>query len=617
MSDALLPYYDRELNANKRLAAEFAEAHPKIAGRLRVSADSVDDPHVQRLLEGVAFLAARVQHRLDDEFPELTDALLDLLYPHYLAPVPSCLVAQLDCQSELQTPTHLPAGLAFDTEPVRGETLRYRSTAPVTLWPITVESVRLSGQPLVAPPNAAAAGAAAVLRITLTCMVPEVTFSQLGVDRLRFFLRGPGNQTLPLYELLGPHVVSVAYADTAVDPAPVVVPKSVVTPGGFGSDEALLPWSARGFSGFRLMTEYFAFPEKFLFVEFGQIDRKTLVSAGNRLEIFVYLDRTMPELERTIGPQSIALGCTPLVNLFQQRCEPIALTHTDTEYRVVPDARRPRAAEVWSIERVRETLADGTQRPWNPFHRLAATATEATEPGGFYQAARREAASGVPGTEVFLAPHDPAFEPDRPADTVLSVDALCLNRDLPTDLPFGGGHPYMRPVEGIAAVSAVTAVTAATPTLRPPLRDKRFWRLISHLSLGHLSVTGGADGAAVLKEVLRLYDYRDTSDTRLAINALTAVTSGAGVARAPEPPRIGKRPASRTPPSFCRGLDITLEMDQRAWNVSGLYLLASVLERFFALNATINSFTRTKVVLRGGSETVAAWPARSGTRELG
>jgi type VI secretion system protein ImpG len=617
MSDALLPYYDRELNAIKRLAGEFAEAHPKIAGRLRVSADSVDDPHVQRLLEGVAFLAARVQHRLDDEFPELTDALLDLLYPHYLAPVPSCLVAQLGCQAELLTPTHLPNGLAFDTEPVRGETLRYRSTAPVTLWPVKVDEVRLSGQPLVAPPNPAAAGAAAVLRITLSCMVPEVTFSQLGVDRLRFFLRGPANQTLPLYELFGSHVLSVAYADTAVDPVPVIVPRGAIQPCGFGADEALLPWSARGFSGFRLMTEYFAFPEKFLFVEFGQIDRKTLASGGNKLEIFVYLDRSVPELERTIGKQSLALGCTPLVNLFSQRCEPIPLTHTGTEYRIVPDARRPRAAEVWGVERVRETLADGTQRPWHPFHRLAATAPDAGEPGGFYQATRRDAAPGVPGTEVFLAPHDPDFDPDRPADTVLSVDALCLNRDLPTDLPFGGGHPYLRPVEGIAAVSAVTAMTAATTTLRPPLRDKRFWRLISHLSLGHLSVTGGADGAAVLKEVLRLYDYRDTAETRLAINALTAVMSEAGVARAPEPPRIGQRAASRTPPAFCRGLDISVEMDPRAWSVSGLYLLASVLERFFALNATINSFTRTKVKLRGGSETVASWPARSGTRELG
>jgi type VI secretion system protein ImpG len=151
MSDTLLPYYDRELAAIKRLAAEFADTHPKIAGRLRLSADAVDDPHVARLLEGVAFLAGRVHLRLDDEFPELTDSLLGLLYPHYLAPVPSCMVAQLDCAPELLIPARLAAGMAFETEPVHGETLRYRSTSAVTLWPVEVENVRLSGLPIVAP----------------------------------------------------------------------------------------------------------------------------------------------------------------------------------------------------------------------------------------------------------------------------------------------------------------------------------------------------------------------------------------------------------------------------------------------------------------------------------
>ena len=617
MSDTLLPYYDRELNAIKRLAAEFAEAHPKIAGRLRVSADGIDDPHVSRLLEGVAFLAARVQHRLDDEFPELTDALLGLLYPHYLAPVPSCMIAQFACAPDLLTPSHLAAGLAVDTEPVRGETLRYRTAAPLTLWPVKVDDVRLTGQPLVAPANAAAAGAACVLRVSLSCMVPDVTFSQLGLERLRFFLRGPANQTLPLYELLGAHVVSVAYADTAVDPAPVIVSRQAVQPGGFGPDEALLPWSARGFSGFRLMTEYFAFPEKFLFVDFGELDRKTLLSGGNRLEIFVYLDRPAPELERMIGQPSLALGCVPLVNLFPQRCETVRLTHTDTEYRVVPDVRRPRATEVWGIERVRETRSDGTQRPWFPFHRLTESAASPGPAGGYYHVARRDAAAGVPGSEVFLAPHDPAFDPANPDDTVLSVDALCLNRDLPTDLRFGGGHPTLRLVEGIAAVSAINAVTPATATLRPPLRDKTFWRLVSHLSLGHLSVTGGSEGAAVLKEVLRLYDFRDSAETRAAIDAIIGINSEPGVARAPEPPRIGPHPRRRTPPMFCRGLDISLEMEPRAWQVGGLFLLASILERFFALNATINSFTRTQVRLRGRSENISSWPARSGTRLLG
>jgi type VI secretion system protein ImpG len=605
MSDTLLPYYERELDAIKRLAAEFADIHPKIAGRLRLSADAVDDPHVARLLEGVAFLAARVHHRLDDEFPELTDALLGLLYPHYLAPVPSCMIAQFDCQPDLMNPARLAAGLAIDTEPVHGEELRYRTTAPVTLWPIEVENVRLSGLPIVAPANPTAAGAAGVLRITLKCSAPEVTFTQLGIEQLRFFLRGPTNQALALYELLGAHAVSVAFADNAVDPAPVIVPAATIRPAGFAPDEALLPWSARGFSGFRLLTEYFAFPEKFLFVDVTSMDTKTLVSAGNRLDVFIYLDRSLPELERTVGQSSLALGCAPLVNLFPQRCEPVTMSHRETEYRVVPDARRPRAAEIWSIDRVRETLPDGSFRPWRPFHRLTEGDPEANIPGGFYHVARRPAAPSVPGTEVFIAPHDPDFDADKPAETVLSVDALCVNRDLATDLPFGGGHPRLRLVEGAAAVAALNAVTAATPTLRPPLREGGFWRLVSHLSLGHLSVTGGPEGAAALKEVLRLYDLRDTPETRAAIASLTGVSAAPGTARAPG--RAG---------AFCRGLDVTLEFDPRAWQASGLYLLAAVLEQFLALHATVNSFTRTRATLRGRTGAAAAWPARSGTRVL-
>ena len=242
MSDSLLPYYERELDAIKRLAAEFADTHPKIAGRLRLSADAVDDPHVARLLEGVAFLAARVHHRLDDEFPELTDALLGLLYPHYLAPVPSCMVAQFDCQPDLMNPAHLPAGIAIETEPVRGEALRYRTTAPVTLWPIEVENVRLSGLPLVAPANPSAAGAAGVLRITLKCTSPEATFNQLGVDRLRFFLRGAGRTRRCRCTNCSARTRSRSpMPTTRSTPRPVIVPATAIEPVGFAPEEALLP----------------------------------------------------------------------------------------------------------------------------------------------------------------------------------------------------------------------------------------------------------------------------------------------------------------------------------------------------------------------------------------
>ncbi|MBN8872207.1 MAG: type VI secretion system baseplate subunit TssF [Rhodospirillales bacterium] len=611
MSEALLPYYERELEALRRLAATFAADYPKIAGRLRLTRDGANDPHVDRLLEGVAFLGARVQHRLDDEFPELTDALLSVLYPHYLAPFPSAAIACFTPDPGLTGPMSIPAGLELDTEPVRGESCRFRSAYPLTLWPIKIETARLSGLPLAAPPNPAAAAAVACLRISLRCLQPEMTLSQLGLDRLRVFLRGA---TAPaLLELLTAHVLGVALADAPEDRAPVLLDPSSIQPVGFGPDEALLPWPARSFSGFRLLSEYFALPEKFHFLDFSGLAGKTLLGAEGRLDLFVYLDRSAPELERTVDANCFAIGCTPIVNLFAQRCDPIHLDHTSVEYRVVPDARRPQAMEIWSVDRVRESTADGRNREWQPFYRLtnpAARPPDAADgeddAGGAYLTGRREAIGSGAGTEVYLLPHDPAFDPTRSEDAVLSIDATCLNRDLPAALPFGGGHPRLRIVEGQAAIDSVTCLTPPTPTFRRPAREKTFWRLISHLSLGHLSVTGGAAGAAVLAEILRLYDVRDSAETRAAIRALLSVTATPGVARVPGS-RLG---------TFCRGLDVTLTFDPGTWAPGGLYLLASVLDRFLALHASVNSFVRTRVVLSGHPDAVVAWPPRAGARVL-
>lgn len=606
MSDSLLPYYNRELVALRRLAAEFAEAHPKIAGRLRLAADAVDDPHVARLLEGAAFLAARVHFRLDDEFPELTDALLAVLYPHYLAPVPSAAIVQFTPQAALAGPFRAAPGLTLEAEPVRGEICRFRTAFPLTLWPIEIESVRLSGLPLAAPANPLAPGAVAVLRIVLRCANPEMTLAKLGLDSLRLFVRGAANVAPPLFELLCAHTIALAYAEGPADPGPVLAGREAIAAAGFAPDEALYPWPRRSFAGFRLLSEYFALPEKFLFLDINGLEAKTLISGGNRMEIFVYLDRAVPELERAVGAETLALGCAPVVNLFTQRCEPVPLVATETEFRVVPDTRRPTALEVWSVSGIREARPDGTQRPWLPFYRLTHGEAESGEGAGFYHVVRRDSMPPLTGSDVFIAPYDPGLSLERPADAVLSVDALCLNRDLPADLPFGGGHPRLRLVEGLAEITRITCLTAPTPTYRAPLRERRFWRLVSHLSLSHLSVVGGGAGAAALREILRLYDLRESAESRAAIDGLTAVSVRPGTARVP-----GARAGG-----FCRGLDVTLEFDPRAWQVGGLYILASVLDRFLALHASVNSFVRTSATLRGRPDRAAAWPPRAGARVL-
>jgi type VI secretion system protein ImpG len=606
MSDGFLPYYNRELDALRRLAGDFADANPKVAGRLRLTPDKIDDPLVERLLEGVAFLSARVQRRLDDEFPEISDALLSVLYPHALAPVPSGAIAQLACQPGLRVPVIVPSGTAIETDPIRGEPCRFRTSYDTTLWPVEIESVKLTGLPLAAPACPGMAGARSSLRVTLATTDPEVGFAELGVDRLRCFLRGPLEQSLPLYELLCGHVLGMALADGPNDDRPTLLRPSPVEPVGFAPGEALYPWSARSFSGFRLLTEYFALPEKFLFVDLAGLDARTLVQTGNRLDLFLYFDQSMPELEARLQPDALALNCTPMVNLFQRQCEPIPLAHEKTEYPILPDARRPGALEVWSVEQVRELRADGSTRPWRPFYRHPSDAPAGEEPAGFYTTVRRDSTGPLTGTDLLLAPFDPALDVDRPADTVLSVDALCTNRDLPAELPWGNGQPRLRLSQGISAVTGVTCLTAPTPTLRAPLRDRHSWRLISHLSLGHLSIVGGAAAADSLREVIRLYDLRDTPESRAAVAGLRAIRSEPATARVP-----GARRGS-----FCRGLDVTLEFDGRVWESSGLFLLSAVIEHFLALHATVNSFVRTTAVLQGRKGAVFRAAPRAGTRVL-
>jgi type VI secretion system protein ImpG len=608
MSESLLPAYNEELAALRKLAGEFAEAFPKVAGRLRITSDgTVDDPHVERLLEGVAFLAARVQHRLDDELPEISDTLLDLLSPHLLAPVPSMMTVRLSPRKESQGAAVVPRGTPLDTEPVRGEVLHYRTCHDVTLWPIVIEQARLMGLPITAPANPRLpARASGCLRLTLRTASPDVTFAKLGVDRLRLHLRGSGPTAAAVHELLATATLGLALADGPADQQPTLLDAACLAPAGHEREEAALPWPRRAFDGHRLLTEYFAFPEKFLYLDLTGLDARTMLHASDRLDVFVYLSRSVAELERTLSADAFALFCTPAVNLFPQRCEPIAMDGTRADWIVLPDARRPTALEVHSVTEVRESRTDGSRRTVQPFYRLGRSAEVEEEAPAQWMARRVAALSPLTGTETRIALRDPGFDPVRPADSVLTVEALCCNRDLPDLLPFGGGQPRLRIAEASAPAGAAECISAPTSTLRPRLGERSAWHLVSHLALNHLGVTGGEDAAAALREMLRLHDLRDAPETRAAIASLLAVEAKPGLARIP-----GARPGA-----FVRGLDISLTFDAQGWSAGGLFGLALTLDRFLALQGTVNGFVRTRAGLRGRSGVVAAFAPRSGTRTL-
>ena len=478
--DDLLPYYNRELTYIRRLSAEFAAEHPKIAGRLRLSQDAIEDPHVERLIQAFAFLTARspaqAGRRNSGADGGASQRPLSALSGAHFA---SMAIAQFSCPPDLTVSHTVPAGTEIETEPMAGETCRFRTCYPTTLWPITVEAASLRGRPIVAPANPQASGAVAVLRLTLRCLGDQMTFTKLGPDRLRFFLRGQPQLVLPLYELLFNNAVSVALADSAADPAPdVSLRPDCIRPVGFDKSEGHAALSGAFLRRLSAADGIFHVPEKFLFFDLTQLSAKILLEAKNKLDVFIYLNKSSTDLERSISDDAFAVGCTPIVNLFRQRAEPIA----DAVDLGVPGGARcaaPGVTEVYSVDAVSSTGPDGTETSFLPFYSIkhAAAAQRASAPSGIPAVGLRAVAIPAPSCSCRWSISTSIRRSGRYG---ASVETTCLNRDLPGRLPYGGGHPHLQLVEAMAGVASLRCITAPTPTVRAPLRHRALWRLVSH-----------------------------------------------------------------------------------------------------------------------------------------
>ncbi len=604
MLDDLLPFYNGELRFMRELAQEFAAANPKIAGRLRLSTDSVEDPHVGRLIEAFAFLNARMRLKLEDDFPELTESMLQLLQPHYLAPFPSASIVQMSAQSDQAGRVSVPAGRTVATEAVDSEPLTYRTVYPVELWPVALTGAVLSGVPFAAPPNPRAGSAASVLRLSLACTAPAADLTALGLDRLRVHIHGEPRTAQILYELILGGTISVALADSAADDAPVILGPGAIRPVGFSAAELMLPSPPAAEPGYALIREYFAFPEKFLFFDLVGLDAKTLLKAGRTLEVFLFLDRHEPQLEQAVGAANFRLGCTPVVNLFPAEADPIRLDPGRYEHRVIPDARRETTLEVYAVDQVVVTDRGGDEQLYRPYFSFGQRQQGREPVRRFWHAVRRPSPHPGGGDDVFLVVTDADGRAAADGDHVASVDITATNRDAAVRLPFGGGRPRLS-MPDVGQVGRCEALIAPTRPLRPRRTRGALWRLVSQLSLNHLSADGPG-GLDVLKEMLSLYDSADSAASRAVIDRLSRVDTAAAVARAPAGGRI----------ALASGVDLALEFDDKRLSGSGAFLLGAVLETAFASFAAINAFSRTTLRLKGDKGAWHAWPARTGTRRL-
>jgi type VI secretion system protein ImpG len=622
MDPRLLQHYNFELQHLRETGAEFAEQFPKIAARLGMHGLEVDDPYVERLLEGVSFLAARVQLKLEAQFPRFTQALLEIVYPHYLAPTPPMLIAQLNPDANdpnLAGGVRVPRGTTMSSLPVADDATacEFRTAHDVTLWPIEIVSaVYFSFAPDL-PLNAlpVAHRIAGGLRIRLRTTA-GLSFAQTSPDRLCLYLTGRDDVANKLYELslascLGTLVLPTKR--TAGDHT--LLPADSIRPVGFSDAEALLPVTLRSFQGYRLLQEYFSFPQRFRFFELSGLAPALRRLNTNEVELVVLLGRGDPTLESVVDRSNLSLYCTPAINLFAKRADRIHINDGSHEYHVVPDRTRPLDFEVYAVtEVVGHGIGTDSERQFLPFysayssdeeHQQSAYFTTRREPRLLSLAARRRGPrSSYIGSEVFLSLVDPAQAPFSGDLRQLSVGTLCTNRDLVLQMPRGMGSTDL----SLDVAAPVESVRVAGGPNRPyaPLADGPVaWRAISHLALNYLSLvqTTPEEGAAALRDLLELYASTADSSAKRQIDGIRSVGVG----------RVVRRLRGAGPLAFGRGLKITVNVDEMAFEGASAFLFGSVLDRYFARHVSINSFTET--VLRSEQRgDINKWEQQWGAR---
>jgi type VI secretion system protein ImpG len=609
MREELLAYYESELTFLRQMGAEFAGKYPKIASRLVLEPDRCEDPHTERLLEAFAFLAARVHLKIDDEFPEITSALLNVVYPHYLRPVPSMSVAEFHLdpdQGKLSTSLSIPRdSMLYSRAQVDGAGCKFRTCYETVLWPITVVEAQWTKpdrlQPVVKSQEAVGA-----IRLLVRCL-PDVSFAKLDLERLRFYLNGESNLTHTLYELFCNNCFRILLRNPAARTTipPVIMLPEALRPVGYEEEEAMLPYPRRSFAGYRLLQEYFTFHEKFLFFDLSGLEQLQAMGFDDLLEI-IFLISPFEAAEREqvleigVSSSTFRLNCSPVVNLFSHTAEPILLDQTRHEYPVVPDVRKQFATEIFSVDSVvSANPRSGEVVEFQPFYSYRHAGMREKKQT-FWHATRRSAgARDEARTDVCLSLVDVSGSPVEPDADAVTVRCTCTNSSLPLRLPFGSDSGDLE-LEGNSSIRKIILLRKPTSPLSPPAGKRAFWKLISHLSLNYLSLV--EEGKDALQEILQLYNFSESAHLRSQISGITKVKSSRHFARV----------VSELGMTSARGTRVEIELDEEQFVGGGVYLFASVLERFLGMYVSMNSFNQLLATTLQRKEALKEWPPRAG-----
>jgi type VI secretion system protein ImpG len=620
MDERLLAYYNSELRHVREMAGEFAREFPKIAGRLALDRDAKEicpDPYVERLLEGFAFLAARVHLKLDAEFPRFTQTLLETVYPHYLAPVPAMGVARFEPDPREPGPEDgflLERGTALRSK--GDETpCQFRTAHEIRIWPLRITASRYYTRDIVELELPGSLDAKAAISISLQTGAGK-KMRELKLDRLPIFIRGGDQIPISIYEQIfagGTHVI--LQPPKGYGRFREILPAATIQRVGFDEEEALLPKGPRSFEGYRLLKEYFACPQRFLFFELSGLAAAVQQCDADRLDIIIALRTAEPKLDNRVDANTFALFCTPVINLFPKRLDPILVSDRFSEFHIAPERTRPIDFEVYQIEEVVGVTAKANEEQrFEPFYRARG---DGGHSGAYYTVHRAPrvltakekkfgAISSYAGSEVFISLVDARAAPYPRQLSQLNVTALCTNRHLPIQSPISVGETDLT-TELYSPLGSIRWAAGPTVPIASTAEGDPAWRIISHLSLNYLSLLDSKDGqgAAALRELLKLYVNPNDAFTLRQIDGIRSAVSNP----------IVRRIATPGPLTFARGLEIRVTMDEEAFEGSGIFVLGAVLAQFFARYVSINSFTETIIVSQRRGE-IMRWPSLIGKRQI-
>jgi type VI secretion system protein ImpG len=581
-------YYENELLALRELGREFARRNPALAPFFDTPGR---DPDVERLLEGFAFLAGRLRQKLDDELPEITHALFNLLWPNYLRPIPASSVICYRPGNNISGALTIPRGTMVESIKVEETRCRFRTVYHTEILPLRITGHRILER-----------GGEASIALSFTSTGPPL--DNIPMTSLRFFLSGDPVVVHTLYFTLLDRIkqVRIVLRDSKKEEHVVAeLPAESLRPVGFKEDEGLYPYPANTFPGYRILQEFFCFPEKFHFVELSGLDQglnpKTWqeFKGADEFEIH-FVMKEMPEHYQAFRADNWQLFCTPVVNLFSLDSSPLTLSHAQTEYRIVPDPKQPYHYATFSVDNVGSWgHSDKSNRVYLPFESFEHEANADQAP--LYYRLRLRPSQRDEGTEMYISIVQTPGGATLLQEETISLELTCTNRLLPRALRVGD---ICNHADNTTDTIDFANITPVIPSFRPPLEGDLLWQLLSNMSLNYVSLTN----VHALRAVLTAYDFRAPHD-RPRARILEKTLQGMVHIRCSETDRIyGGLPV--------RGAQTRLTLDQRAFSCEGgMYLFGSILNEFFALYATVNSFHQFIVVESSRGEEYI-WPARLG-----